>query len=198
MGKSLIFPCPGVDYSFARPNLQQLKADGYKFVGRYVTGTGGKALSVTERDHIHAEGLHIALFYEEEAEGPLGGHSEGVVDAAHAASMCHSLGVPEHIVVYFAIDYEMTASRAAATRKYLTAADSYLQAHGYSAGSYGGFGTVQVAHEAGIRYFCQTEAWSGGKWDARSTLEQRQVNVEVAGGQVDVLHANESFGGWAP
>ena len=198
MTDALTFPSDGVDYSFSRPNIATLKAGGNDWVGRYVTGAGGKALTPGEARAIHNEGMHIALIFEGEAEGALRGSGQGVTDAEAAAAACHALEVPEWIVTYFAIDYEMTDERRSATRAYLAAARKVMAVKGYHAGSYGGFGTVAVAAAAGIAYFFQTLAWSDGRWDERATIEQYQVNVKAAGGEVDRCRALRMFGGWAP
>jgi hypothetical protein len=196
MSSALTFPTRGVDYAFDRPNLAQLQAEGYRFVFRYLTGGAPKALSSGEVQALHARNFHIGLYFEATANGPQAGRSQGVKDASQAAQACHDLGVPRGIVVYFAIDYELTAANSKATHEYLQAADHTLAQAGRHAGAYGGIATMGLARLAGIPYGCQTLAWSGGRWDQQATVWQNRVNIMVAGAQVDGLRALRSFGGW--
>src|ERR1700704_4291321 len=55
----------GVDYSWARPSLDVLHANGYTFVSRYLSyDTTGKNISADEASALRASGFDIALNWE--------------------------------------------------------------------------------------------------------------------------------------
>lgn len=198
MPSSLPFPCSGVDYSDARPNLAELRNLGYRFVGRYVGSPAPKGLTPSEATAIHGHGLHILLFYESTAGRAAEGQHAGIVDGETASNACKGLHVPRDIVVYFTVDMELTSADSAAVQAYLEGARAQLNARGYHAGVYGGYETLPVGKAAGVEHLVQTVAWSGGRWYALASVWQNEVNVTIAGGDCDHLRALRPFGGWAP
>ena len=58
----------GIDYSFGRPELDTVKAQGYTFVIRYLAQQGGgKVITPQEAAQIRAHGLALVLVYEQGA-----------------------------------------------------------------------------------------------------------------------------------
>jgi hypothetical protein len=72
----------GVDYSFSRPDVAKIKAAGYSFAVRYLSG-GKSAKDVTraEYDTLRRAGLNVVLVWEQGNAAARGGHADGVDDA---------------------------------------------------------------------------------------------------------------------
>lgn len=96
--------------------LTQQKAEalynnGYRYIGRYLTGTYGgginKALSRDEAEIILNAGLNFFPIFEE------GGWQEsyftaaqGTIDAKKAINKAKEIGIPEGTIIYFAVDFD--------------------------------------------------------------------------------------------
>jgi hypothetical protein len=91
----------GVDYSFDRANLAELKRLGYRFVIRYLTGSG-KALTVAERRDLEAHGLAVGVCYETTAGraacGPRGRRARRAGCERAAAVNVGLKGIPIYMV----------------------------------------------------------------------------------------------------
>jgi LysM repeat protein len=188
-----------VDYSFARPNLAQVKAAGIAGVIRYLTGSG-KSLTTGEIAQIRAAGLSLALVYETTGQTVKGGRSAGVADGQAALSALGALGLPRS-VVYFAVDYDLQPGEYGLLDAYLDGVASVLGKQ-YT-GLYAGYGPC--AHAIGRGYAAwQTYAWSGGRVAQGIKLYQYQNGVTIGGGQVDRNrtslpdHGQVKWGGAAP
>lgn len=170
-----------LDYSFARPDPAQIKAQGFQGVMRYLSPNAGKNLTAPERDALRAQGLAIGLVWEWYAQRALEGHDAGVQDGQAALVQANALGVPADVAIFFAVDWDATPEQQQAINDYLTGAKTSL---GDRVGEYGGFYPVSRALDAGvIKYAWQTYAWSGGQWDNRAQLRQ-ELNGQW-GGSVD-------------
>lgn len=87
---------------------------GYRYVGRYLTGTVlrdgfrvSKALSRAEADAIMGAGLSIIPIYQD--GGEYSGHfsrSRGKADAENAYVAAKALGIPDESIIYFAVDFD--------------------------------------------------------------------------------------------
>lgn len=90
-----------------------LYAAGYRYVGRYLTGTVGsnytpKNLTQEEMRAIFAAGLKIfAIYQDNNPSVSYFTRAQGEVDASLAIAAAQSLGIPYHEVIYFAVDYDM-------------------------------------------------------------------------------------------
>src|ERR1700755_3427557 len=92
----------GVDYSTARPNLDQLWAAGKRFVCRYLAYLpNNKVLQVNERSALHAKGFGIVLNWEQAAGDMLKGRAKGVEHATEALRQANALGAPASVPIYF-------------------------------------------------------------------------------------------------
>ncbi len=89
-----------------------LYSAGYRYVGRYLTGTVGsnytpKNLSITEMEAIFAAGLKIFAIYQD--NNPSVGYftkAQGEADAANAIAAAQELKIPYHEVIFFAVDFD--------------------------------------------------------------------------------------------
>lgn len=87
-----------------------LKSNGYRYIGRYLTGTAGgvsKALTAAEIQIIFDAGLNFFPIYEtsstyESYFTP----SQAVTDAAAAITKAKQLGLPKNTIIYFAVDFD--------------------------------------------------------------------------------------------
>ena len=91
---------------------QALYAAGYRYVGRYLSGTVGgttsKAMTVNELNAIFAAGLKVfAIFQESTPSVSYFSYSQGRVDAIKAINAAKALGVPYRENIYFAVDYDI-------------------------------------------------------------------------------------------
>lgn len=166
----------GVDYAFSpHPTIAALQAAGAKFAVRYISNNpkndlNGKNLLPAEAKALRAAGLRIAVVVEYYARRMLGGHAQGVTDAAHADAVVTALGMPR-IPVYFAADWDATPAEQADINAYLDGAASVIGRA--RVGIYGGYYPVKRALDAGkAAYAWQTSAWSGGQWDSRAAIRQ--------------------------
>jgi hypothetical protein len=185
------------DYSFARPDLAQLKALGVVGVLRYLSpvdqNTQGKVLSPVEKDAILHAGLDLCLNFEWYAGRCLEGFNAGLTDGGTALGQAKALGYPQGKTIYFSHD----------TGQYNWAAiDAYYQAVRqalggyYKLGAYGSFSLVQQLHAAGlIDKGWQTLAWSGGQRDTWSVIYQ--TGQQILGGSADINEVTSTdIGSW--
>lgn len=169
-----------VDYSFARPDLAQVKAAGVTGVIRYLTGSG-KGLTTGEIQRIRAAGLTLTLVYETTGRTVKGGRSAGVSDANAARNALDALGLPASLV-YFAVDYDMQPGEYALLDAYLDGIASVLGKA--QTGLYAGYGPCAHAISRGYQAW-QTYAWSGGKVAQGIKIYQYSNGANIGGGQVD-------------
>lgn len=96
-------------------NIQQCAAlynAGYRYVGRYLTGTVGgtqsKAMTREEANNILQSGLKIFPIFQTGVPSlSRYTYDKGVNDAQEAYEAAHSLGVPSDTYIYFAVDYDI-------------------------------------------------------------------------------------------
>jgi hypothetical protein len=153
------------DYSWARPDPQELLRNGCTGVMRYAaTGpnNAGKVLSIPERNRLWAAGLPIGLVWEQDAGRPKGGYGAGVVDAAAANAFADRLDWPADVPIGYAVDYDPRQGLP-------TIADYFrglLSVPGRPVGSYGSWDVMELTaglEHAGRRVVChwQCAGWSG-------------------------------------
>ena len=117
---SLLFSCGDVERKaiaadcatiLTKPKADALYANGYRYIGRYLTGTynGGisKALTRTEAEIILQAGLHFFPIYQTSARQSSYFTSEqGKSDADAAIKAAEALGIPKNTIIYFAVDFD--------------------------------------------------------------------------------------------
>lgn len=187
----------GLDYSWGRPNLDTVKAQGYSFVARYLAAYGGgKEISAGEAAQIRARGLGLVLVYEQYAKRPAEGRAAGVADAKTALAQARSVGFPDDRPIYFAVDWDTTPGDQAAIDEYLKGAASVIGAD--RVGVYGSFYVVErCAKNGSAKWFWQTYAWSGGQVSSHTHFLQYLNGQTVGGAAVDFNESKKSdFGAW--
>lgn len=180
----------GLDYSWGRPNLAQVKAAGYDFVIRYLAEYGGgKEISQAEAQQIRNAKLGLALVYEQRANNALGGRAAGKHDAQVALKQAEAIGFPDDRPIYFAVDWDATPAQQGVIDEYLRGAAEVIGAG--RVGVYGGYWICKRCKENGsAKWFWQTYAWSGGNKLDGMHIYQYLNGQNIAGAEVDL---NETF-----
>ena len=188
----------GADFAWQSPPIADLKAAGISFVCRYLSTDASKNLSAAERDRLHAAGISIVLVWETTGTEALGGYGQGMADGAAARTQADALGFPKSLPIYYAVDFNQTASQKQTVLDYL---HGVADAEGSKArvGVYGGIASVAAALDAGFGFGWQTYAWSNGQWDIRAQLRQTHNDQKIGGADVDLDQAMAaSYGQWTP
>lgn len=177
----------GVDFSWARPSIQTLKANGKHFVCRYIGNFGGKSATKSELANYRRNGIDVVLNYEADGRELLNGYNFGVALGKKVNGYTSALGFPG-AVVYFSVDFE------AASWQYATIAatlDGIASVIGRGrVGVYGGYYLIKYLADHGrATFFWQTYAWSYGHLDPRAHLYQWWNNRKINGSAVDFTRA---------
>ncbi|MEV8518078.1 glycoside hydrolase domain-containing protein [Dactylosporangium sp. NPDC051484] len=95
----------------ARPlnaaKIATLKANGYEYVGRYLSGGTIKVLTSSEIAMINDNGLAFFPLYQEFGDSAAHfNYTQGRTDATAAVAKAHELGIPFGTVIYFSVDYD--------------------------------------------------------------------------------------------
>lgn len=90
---------------------QTLYNNGYRYIGRYLTGTynGGisKAITKEEAQIIFNAGLNFFPIYQTSARSnAYFNEAQGTADAESAIAAASALGIPRDTIIYFAVDYD--------------------------------------------------------------------------------------------
>lgn len=187
----------GIDYSYSRPNIAQLKRDGIKFACRYLSYNPAKNLTRSEANALMAAGISPVSNWEDKAGDMLGGYSRGVAYAKEADKQHRQCGGPPDAPIYFSVDFDANTSQLKTCYDFLRGAASVL---GWKRiGVYGGYRSIEWMAQQSPRpaYYWQTYAWSGGRWSKHANIRQWKNNVHYAGGYVDHNTAmTADFGQW--
>jgi LysM repeat protein len=164
-----------LDYSFARPNLAQMKRDGVHGVLRYLcpinSQTVGKVIDLPERHAIEAAGLDWALGFEYYSTRAFEGRAAGLEDGLTALHQAQQLGYKRGRCIYPA--HDTGARDDPQVRAYLEGFESRIAAGGYVLGIYSGVDTVDAMLVDGpAKKGWQTGAWSYGHVSTLTTLYQ--------------------------
>ena len=94
-----------------KPKAEALYANGYRYIGRYLTGTYGsgisKALTRQEAEVILDAGLRFFPIYQTSArENAYFTPQKGTADAKAAIAAALALGIPKDTIIYFAVDFD--------------------------------------------------------------------------------------------
>lgn len=184
-----------VDYSFSRPNPADLAAAGYVGALRYLAPLpNAKVITGDEIASLHANGLATGFVWESGASRASAGLAAGRADAYTANDLADSLGVPDTVTIYFAVDFDANPSTI----------EAYFQgAHDVSkrpVGGYGSYAVVEHLLDAGlIVHAWQTVAWSHGQHSARAHLYQRADAAANPPPGTDVNEIlQDDWGQWSP
>jgi peptidoglycan hydrolase-like protein with peptidoglycan-binding domain len=135
---------------------------------RYVSSASGKNLSKSEYAALKSAGFAVGLVWENSAGAAKKGYAQGKSDATRANALADDLGYPRTAAIYYAVDFDDTASDLPAIREYFRGVnDGSVRKHGV----YGSYSVLEgMAGRAD--YYWQTSAWSGGKLSPRRNLYQ--------------------------
>lgn len=186
-----------LDYSFARPSLAQMKADGVSGVCRYLSpddaNTHGKILFATEKDSLLNSGFDIALNFEWYQGRCNEGYQAGIQDGQTAFAQAKGLGYPQGKCIYFSHDtgvYDW-----ANIDGYFTGVGAAMGGY-YVRGAYGSYDLIGQLHGAGlIQHGWQTTAWSGGRRDPWAQFYQTGEQLYVGAADVDIS-TGTTLGSW--
>ena len=103
-------------YQLNSTTANALYQNGYRYVGRYLSGTVGsgaderpKNLTRNELSAIFSAGLRVFAIFQEGVVTPTKfTEAKGRSDGVKAIATAISLGIPSGEIIYFAIDYDMT------------------------------------------------------------------------------------------
>ena len=200
----------GLDFSFGSGlTAAQIKAAGYSFVGRYLSGGGSKDDSAAELANYKAAGLGVIHFWETDGSMPNGPSGAVAAHAAQAELDAMAAILRDQSLSFAPVFFAADAAAVADEPDYLAATASVIgKARN---GVYGGLATVKAAFDRGlVTYAVQTYAWSGGAWDDRALVRQWQNGVTFGPAQVDlesaafwasstkVLGPGDDYGQWPP
>lgn len=88
-------------------NLEILKANGYRIVGRYLTGGSFKEIREGEFQRIFNGGLSVFPIYQTDgARASYFNAEQGAKDALAAEQAARQKGVPRGTIIYFAVDFD--------------------------------------------------------------------------------------------
>lgn len=198
----------GVDYSWGRPDVAELRRAGKRFAVRYVSfNRTGKNLTRGEADALHAAGLATVTNWENSAHDQLGGFDQGVIHAREADRLHRAAGGPPDAPIYFSTDFDASTAQLATCFAYLRGAAEII---GWPrVGVYGGRRTIDYIAARDVRWLWQTYAWSGfnplsgrfdpehPRWHPAATIHQYNNGVRLAGADTDLNRAMEDdYGQW--
>lgn len=187
----------GIDYAWGRPGVHALRKAKVNFVCRYLShDTSGKNLTLAEAWQLSGAEILLVVVWETTAKRALDGHRAGAVDAEDALKQAAACGMPDDRPIYFAVDFDASASQQGKINDYLTGTASVLGLD--RVGIYGGYGPVKRALDADkARFGWQTYAWSGGKWDSRAHIQQYSNDHTINEVSVDHDRAMKNdYGQW--
>jgi Domain of unknown function (DUF1906) len=187
----------GVDYAWIHPDPAALAAAGYRFACRYLSLDPAKNLTRAEAETLAAHGISVVANWEYGATDALRGYAGGKTDATLALAQAVATGMPPGRPIYLSADWNVTPAQESVVTAYLKGAESVL---GQSeTGEYAGYYPIKLTlDDDTAAWTWQTDAWSGGQWNARAQI--RQTGTALVGGeQVDVNEAmTADYGQWTP
>lgn len=191
----------GLDEDWAKASPGEAKTQGYTFIIGYVSQDDtGKNLSLMDIDLAHEAGLDVGIVYEFNPRSALGGRDQADNDFYVARFHANALGVPQHVCLYVAVDFDVQEADLPEVRAYVARWTILCRTYGWRSGVYSGY---RVCADTDVKAFTdfrwQTYAWSGGLWASGLALKQLHNGVTVGGASVDL---DESvvfdWGQWSP
>lgn len=166
------------DFSFDKPNNADLQAQSVNDIGVYLNDPGGKGVTQQQLASYMDAGFNPWLIFETSGQDA-SDKQNGIQDALNSQELANALGYP-NAVRYFAIDEE----NAPNLLDYIQGLFQTLPST--RVGIYGGFATVQAAHDEGVPYLWQTYAWSDGQEFGGAQIYQYENDVNIGSGTVDL------------
>lgn len=180
--------------------ISNLSKQGVKYVGRYLSRSTWKGLTLGEVANIKSAGMDIFSIYE--TNPTYAGYfsaATGETDALDAVALAKSVGQPENTAIYFTVDYDAQSANFPAILDYFQAIRANLG--NYKLGAYGSFTTLNYLYQNNAAdYWFQTVAWSGGQHCNFLNIFQYQIdktNWNDTGANVDLDNVEKSdIGAW--
>lgn len=182
-------------FEMTQERIDYLKANGYKIVGRYLTGSE-KGLKDDEPARILNNGISFFPIFQETLYTDTiskYNYALGVADARRAISRASELNIPENSVIYFAIDFDPTDGEISTyVKPYFEAIKDNIGI--YKVGIYGTRNTCTQMMESGYAETCFVSDMSTGysgnmgfKMPNNWTLDQfSEYSVTTASGEWDI------------
>lgn len=183
----------GIDYSGGRPGGAAIVADGYQFVMRYLWHETPKGVDELELEDLRAHNLAVGFVFESSEDRAItGGFGGGVSDATYARNRAEHLGIPDDVVIHFAVDTGTTEDDWPAIAAYFAGVFGVMGPG--RVGAYAGKQVSDYLRERGlITHTWQPAAmsWSNYEIDPLACIRQSAEGGAVNGVGID---PNESFG----
>lgn len=190
-----------VDYSFSRPAPQDIVDGGFQGALRYLAPLPNrKVVTADEISGLHAAGLQVGFVWETTAARALDGFDAGQVDAVAANQLADDLGVPDEVVLHFAVDTQATWDQVA---PYF---DGVRSVSKRAPRPYGCYDVIEGWGAATGGKGWQCAAWSGTGSGSGGSLQGRRLSQFAALYQLvgyvlgNTSDANEvlddDWGGW--
>ena len=183
---------------------QEIKTEGYDFVGRYLSRHSWKVISPHEAAALLQAGVAIVLVYE---DGPTSGtyfsNGRGETDATRGAQQAHLIGAPAGTTIYFAVDYDASEDDVAgAITQYFRGVAAGLRTFAadgnplYRVGVYGSGLTCSTITRAGLAslgWLADATGWRGHDTYTGCAISQ-SLPIKILGMSVDPDKAVDNYG----
>lgn len=154
----------GIDFSYTKPPVSEIKRVGYEFVVGYTSLNSNKALPKSMVDSCVAAGIRVVLVEQESSTDALAGYNLGVLRAKQAFDQARVVGYPGWAPHFFAVDFSPSPDQLKVVADYFRGISAVATEQGRQFGEYGASYVVDYLHNAGItKWHWQTKAWSGGR-----------------------------------
>lgn len=192
----------GIDYTDGNLRGHTIITEGYSFVGRYLSNSTWKNITLREVEDLQFNNIKIILVWETTVDRTLNGYSAGLEDAQESCKLAASLGHPRNKPIYFAVDDDMSPGQLGGqVAEYFKGVNSILGVD--QTGVYGGLSTVRTMLDCGlVSYAWQTVAWSKVEgvttWDDRVNIRQYNTGTNMVGNVSCDLNESmtDDFGQW--
>jgi hypothetical protein len=179
----------GADWSFSKIEPEFLVERGVKLALRYIGGSPSKRLTVLERDRLFAAGIAILLGWEQSAESPLEGATEGAKHGADAKQQAQALGYPTDMPILVAVDTDITSQTVGAAEAYVRKFAEKCKP--FPIGLYGDTDIIKALQDLSqINWLPNASSWSNAAAPERQLVHIRQrktVKVDLDGdGEPDI------------
>lgn len=155
----------GIDFSFAKPPVTEIKRANYEWVVGYTSMIPEKNLTRAYIESCVASGIRVTLVGQDGKSDPLGGYDRGVARAKEYFRQARALGYPADAVHFFATDFEPTAAQLSGpVSDFYRGVRDVAKAEGRQVGNYGSDVVCNHLYRTGLVKWCwQTKAWSYGR-----------------------------------
>lgn len=153
----------GGDWVSSGMNYKEFRNAGHAFAIRYaVPSIAGKMVTRGEIALAHDAGIDICLVYEVNGTSWEGGQRNGAIDGHQARLALESLGAPETVACYHAVDSQVSEGQINTCMEWLRAVRDNMVP--FRTGVYGQYSVIEAAYtlDSSI-YRWQTQAWSSAR-----------------------------------